>query len=843
MRRFRLRLMACLSLVSTCVLAAALLTAAPARTASADPRPAPAAKPKIARAVLDRFAAGATSDLWVRLAAGTDLSGPAKIKNRKARGNAVVDDLKATATRTQGPVRTLLRSAGLRSEAFWATNAIYVKGATEAAARKLAAMPEVTEIRASRTYRLPEPAAAKPSNIAPNGLEWGIGNINADDVWAQTGRRGEDVVVASIDTGAQYDHPALVKQYRGNNGDGTFTHDYNWFDTSGTCSSAAPCDKNGHGTHTMGTMAGDDGQGNQIGVAPGVKWIEANGCATCSDVDLLKASQWMLAPTDLSGRNPDVSRRPDIVNNSWGSDVPTDEPLFEDIQEAWAASGIFGVWSNGNSGPDCKTSGTPGSRTLNYSVGAYDSANRIAPFSSRGPGQGGELKPNISAPGVNVRSALPGGAYGLNNGTSMAAPHVAGAIALLWSTRPEYARDIAGTRALLDLSAVDTADAQCGGSATNNNVYGEGRLDALRLVDDAAAGIGTVTGTVTDAGTGEPVAGATITATGQTERTAKTGADGTYDLRTLGGDYTVTTQAFGYRQDSGTVTVIKNGAASRDVTLTPTQRVNVTGKVTDGSGHGWGLAAKVTADDGAGHTWSADTDAGTGAYTLPLLPNLGYTLTYTATEKGYTPAARQLTLDDTGSTVDVALTVTPLCEARGYQVDRDGVTNTFPSTNRPKGWTVTNENPRFPGYDHKPGWVFNNPGGRTNSTGGDGDFAIVDSLRSGAGHVQDTYLTSPQIDMTGREHATLEFGNDLSPATNSVAAVDLSLDGGTTWANVWINKGYPGIPGPAPQVVAIPQATGKANVKFRFHYRGQNSGWWAVDNAFIGDRTCTPIAG
>jgi subtilisin family serine protease len=172
----------------------------------------------------------------------------------------------------------------------------------------------------------------------------------------------------------------------------------------------------------------------------------------------------------------------------------------------------MGMWSNGNIGPNCQTSGSPGSRTVNYSVGAYDINDQIADFSSRGTGQDGEIKPNISAPGVNVRSSVPGNGYEAFNGTSMAAPHTAGAVALLWSTQPELIGDIGATRGLLDDTARDTADDQCGGNADDNNVYGEGRLDALALAEAAPAGAEySLIGKVRARGTGDPLIGASVT--------------------------------------------------------------------------------------------------------------------------------------------------------------------------------------------------------------------------------------------------------------------------------------------------------------------------------------------
>ena len=152
--------------------------------------------------------------------------------------------------------------------------------------------------------------------------------------------RGENVVVANIDTGVQFDHPALVQQYRGNNGDGTFDHNYNWFDAQKLCGSPSrPCDGGGHGTHTMGTMVGDDGDPgpNQIGVAPRARWIATNGC--CAVDALMSSFQWLMAPTDLAGQNPSPERRAHVVNNSWGG--PSGDPLFQAAVQAWVAAGIF----------------------------------------------------------------------------------------------------------------------------------------------------------------------------------------------------------------------------------------------------------------------------------------------------------------------------------------------------------------------------------------------------------------------------------------------------------------------------------------------------------------------
>src|SRR5262249_29238586 len=156
-------------------------------------------------------------------------------------------------------------------------------------------------------------------------------------------------------------------------------------------------------------------------------------------------------------------------------------PFFEPEVQAWIAAGIFPAFSNGNSGPACGTAGSPGDLPETYAAGAFAQNGTIAGFSSRGPSAfGGVIQPKIAGPGVNVRSSESGSdtQYGLLSGTSMASPHVAGTVALIWSISPELRGDIPGTEAVLNQTAVDTAG-PCGGATENNNTWGEGKLDAL----------------------------------------------------------------------------------------------------------------------------------------------------------------------------------------------------------------------------------------------------------------------------------------------------------------------------------------------------------------------------
>src|SRR5262249_11691627 len=154
---------------------------------------------------------------------------------------------------------------------------------------------------------------------------------------------------------------------------------------------------------------------------------------------------------------------------------------------------------------------------------------------------------------VDVRSSIPGG-YASFSGTSMAAPHVSGTVALMWSAVPALVGDIATTRQILDATALSVNDTSCGGTADDHNVWGEGRLEALGAVQAASPSpAATVRGTVTDAATGQPLAGASVAAAGRVNRTAISAADGTWQFVVPSGTYTVTTSKFAYVTNTATV--------------------------------------------------------------------------------------------------------------------------------------------------------------------------------------------------------------------------------------------------------------------------------------------------
>jgi subtilisin family serine protease len=412
-----------------------------------------------------------TTEFLVYLSETADLSAAATLSDRDDRLEYVHQRLTTVAETSQADLRTELDRQGVEYQAFWVVNALLVAGDRQLV-EQLATRPEVAYIEPNHRWTLPKPEATPLANVTTT--DWNIQHIRADQVWEEFGVTGEGVTLASIDTGVAYQHPALVNQYRGNR-DGSFDHNYHWFDPSGTCA-AAPCDNVGHGTHLTGTMVGDDGANNQIGVAPGATWIAAKGCVSfsCSSSHLLSAGQWMLAPTDVNGSNADPSKAPHVVLNAWGGGSGT---WFLSMINAWISAGIFPVFAAGGSGPACGTITMPSAYPGAYAVGAHDSNGLVAPFSARGAPLDAVVNPDVTAPGINIRSAVPNNGYAIYSGTSMAAAHVAGTAALVASAYPTSS--IPG---LIDAGAQDVNDLTCGGTPGDNNVYGEGLLDAYAAI-------------------------------------------------------------------------------------------------------------------------------------------------------------------------------------------------------------------------------------------------------------------------------------------------------------------------------------------------------------------------
>jgi subtilisin family serine protease len=524
----------------------------------------------VAPAVTSEIDKSGRADFMIVMDGKADLAAAAAVDGWVARGDAVVSALRTVADRAQAGLRAELSRAHVSFTPYWVTNAILVRDGDQATLDTVSRRAEVRRINAVRTVSLPPVREVAPAPAA-DAPEWGVARIGADRVRQEWGYDGAGVVVANIDTGVNHTHPALAGSYRGNRGDGTFDHSYNWFDPTGRCGSA-PCDDLGHGTHTMGTMVGDGGPGNRIGVAPGARWIAAKACVAtnggeCHETDLLAAAQWLLAPTDASGRNPDPGKRPNVVNNSWSGGQG--DSWFADAVTAWRAAGIFPVFSAGNSGPACGTANSPGDQADVYAVGAFEISGVIAPFSSRGPSVSGLTKPDIAAPGRGVRSSTPGGAYEFMSGTSMAAPHVAGTVALLLSAAPRLVGDLAGITASLDGSAVDVEEPRCGGTVADNNTWGQGKLDAYAAVSRSPHGpVGTIAATVTGADTQAPIAGARISVTGAAgTRELTTDAMGRLRIFAAPGDYRVQVSSYGYAKVERNITVTADVGTAVDTVL------------------------------------------------------------------------------------------------------------------------------------------------------------------------------------------------------------------------------------------------------------------------------------
>ncbi len=462
-------------------------------TFAANPVPARAVawRDKVDPWILQTAAEGETEFL-VYLTTQADLSSAGRLSTRLEKGTYVFQTLAATAERTQSQLIAYLQALGLAYHPFWIANMIWVRGDLSTV-QLLASRPDVEHLYANPTVALDDPVGVPSPSPAPLGIEWNITKVNAPQVWA-LGYTGQGVVIGGQDTGYAWSHPAIKNQYRGWDGQNV-DHDYNWFDATAN-PSPTPIDPYGHGTHTMGTMVGDDGANNKIGMAPGAHWI---GCRNMDSggngtpATYTACYQWFVAPTRVDGTDPRTDLAPDVINNSWGcppSEGCTDPNVLLTVVQNLVAAGIVTAHSAGNSGSNppyiCSTIEDPAAiYDESFTVGATNSSDGIASFSSIGPviiDDSHRSKPDISAPGVNVRSCIPGGGYSSLSGTSMAAPHVAGLVALLISANPGLRGQVDQIESIIEQSANHISWSGCESSGVPNNVYGWGRIDALAAV-------------------------------------------------------------------------------------------------------------------------------------------------------------------------------------------------------------------------------------------------------------------------------------------------------------------------------------------------------------------------
>lgn len=488
---------------------------------------------------------------------------PQRSSSQLAQRIAVVEALQQTAVSTQRPLHTLLtqqQQAGLVADIhpFWIINAIAAT-VHPTALPAIAALPSVSHIAPDVAFdgfappaNAPEPAPpVTQTAVLPT---WGVERIGAPLVWDGLGVRGEGAVVAIMDSGVDWNHPDLRPTYRGD-------HQASWY-SPGNPLLRQPTDLVGHGTHVAGTAVGQGG----IGVAPAARWIAVN-ISNADGLILTSAVhagfEWLLAP------NGDPSLAPDIVNGSWSGEGHLD--LFApDVAALWA-SGILPVFASGNDGPFPQSMGAPASYPTALAVGASDDIDALAWFSGRGPSFFTNApKPQIVAPGTAVFSAFPNGQYRTFLGTSMAAPHVSGAAALLLSANPTLRPD--QLLGVLQQTAVAI-------TTTHPNMdSGWGRLDAYAAVASQLA-TGRLRGTVRGNGVPLPNAPLTLTTPSGAAWPFHSDGSGQFELMLTAGRYTVAAAPFAYAPAQATAMVQVGQTAVADLALTPLPGGTVTGQL------------------------------------------------------------------------------------------------------------------------------------------------------------------------------------------------------------------------------------------------------------------------
>lgn len=365
-------------------------------------------------------------------------------------------------------------------ESLWSINSLFIRDWPEEttmlgeAKLRLQSHPHVMDIEtndviADLLLPVEDPEPVEYHTISNDNITWSVRKVGADKVWEELGVTGKGVRVGIIDTGVEWMHPSIRRNYVGSSG----KHDYAWFDPKEfardpwwcpdftetqnfnnetcfpkECCLNEPFDIIGHGTHCQGTISGSAEETNfAIGVAPGSEWIAAKGCrdGQCLKYGLVKSAEWIVCPTDLKGKNPRCDLGADVVSNSWGSQDP-EERIFVEVVRVWREAGMIPVFANGNLGPNCGSLSAPGDFANVIGIGATTANDQLTKFSSRGPGPAdsgndgvfGLLKPDFCAPGYKVISASAQRSnkptlFESMSGTSMATPHVTGVIALMIS--------------------------------------------------------------------------------------------------------------------------------------------------------------------------------------------------------------------------------------------------------------------------------------------------------------------------------------------------------------------------------------------------------------------------
>jgi subtilisin family serine protease len=758
---------------------------------------------KIAPWVLEHTVNGQPAEFFVVLADQADLSGAAAFATKAEKGRYVHETLLNKAQTTQEPILQWLRARAIEHRPFYILNTILVKGTREIA-EALAIRPDVARIEGNPQIHNALPQGG-PVSIgrsqpgAPATIERGIAYTHAPDVWA-LGFTGQGIVVASADTGVRWTHNALKPHYRGWDGQNA-NHNYNWHDSihdsvGNPCGndSQQPCDDFFHGSHTTGTAIGDDGMGNQIGMAPGAKWI---GCrnmdhGTGTPARYIECMEFFLAPYPLNctPNEGDPTKAPDITINSWVC-PPSEGCSANTLQaavEAQAAAGIMMVVAAGNAGPSCSTVHNPPSLyAASYTVGALIlGTDTIASFSGRGPvtiDGSNRIKPDITAPGTNTRSCDNScdSCYRFASGTSMATPHISGAMALLWSALPSFQHQITSSRDALNNAAVHIADTTCGTAGPPNNTYGWGRVD-----------IATAVGTPSPTATPSPTPTATGTPSACPQGTA-----------TPTPTPTPTVQVSVQTNPAGLAFSVDG------TTYTSTQ----TFTWVSGSSHTIAITSPQSGGTGVRFAWTRWSDNGAISHTVAPTTNTTYTATFRT--------QYYLTMTHgTGGTVspasgwknggtEISITATPTNNAQvSYRFDAwtGSGTGSYSGTNNPASITMNGPITENATFIQNPVQITaqTNPAGRSFSVDGTTyTSAQTFSWDPGSSHIIAT--TSPQNGATGVRYVWTSWtgggaiSHTVTPTTNKTYTANFNTQyflttshgtGGTvTPGSAWKNSG------------------------------------------------------
>jgi len=607
--------------------------------------------------------------------------------------------------------------------------------------------------------------------------------IGATRVNHELGITGAGVLVANLDTGVDGDHPALASRWRGNVAPASEC----WLDVLST--SDFPWDADAHGTHVMGSITGREILPDDtitVGSAPDALWIACNaigqGAGGDFNNDVIDAFQWFIDP---DGNPETLDDMPDVVQNSWG--VHGGFPGYVTCFDEWntvilnlEAAGTVVTWSAGNE----STSGlrAPAIFEFNptqiFSVGAVtvqegdDPPYDIAGFSSQGPSPclAGGIKPEVVAPGVDVYSSVPGGGYESSgwSGTSMAGPHVAGAVALMREACPDC--DPTTIKEALMNTAIDH------GQQGDDNVFGMGFIDAYAAVLEVST-LGEVSGTITDE-SAQPLPGVRVVVE-EADRMTYSGADGRYNLRLSDGVYTMHYSMFGYMEQTlNGVTVAQDSTTIRNLTMVAVPSAELSGRVY--SAYGEEVAgAEVSLP---GYPVEPVVTNLNGEYSFVIPTSNEYIVQAAKSDQGGTRASLLLHSD---AVLNLYFSQPFLC--CDFESDQswsagdvdDGAERGIWSRMDPEG-TTNYGRPVQPEDDHTA-----NPGALCWVTEGNEGGNV------GAGDVDGgkTTLFSPIWNLTDHEFVALEiwswFSNDEGNAPgDDPLQIDVSDDAGATWTTM-----------------------------------------------------------